>query len=228
MKRNIDYYIENLNVLYEDNHLLVCEKFENVLSQKDITNDIDMTEIVSEYLVRKYNKPNRAYVGLIHRLDRRVSGVMVFAKTSKAAARLSEQVKNKEVTKRYLAFVLGNINDEGILKDKLCKDEKKHIAYVSANGKEAVLKYKKIKNITLDSREHSICEVELITGRYNQIRCQMAHHKHPLVNDIKYGYKGNEKGQIGLYCYKMGIFHPITKQYLEFEVKPNKGIWKNL
>lgn len=222
--KTLEYYVNNLKVLYEDNHLLVVEKFQNVLSQKDITNDIDMTDIVGEYLKIKYNKPNKAYVGLIHRLDRRVGGVMVFCKTSKAAARLSEAIRLKKFDKYYLCLVKGNIDTSGTYVDKLIKDEKKHIARVSSNGKEAILNYKVIKRFEYNNEPHSALEVELITGRFNQIRCQMAHHHHPLVNDYKYGYPSKED-QIGLYCYKVGFNHPITKEYMVFELMPKGGIW---
>ena len=163
----LEKYVNSLNILYEDNHLLVVEKFINVLSQKDNTNDIDMTEIVKEYLKKKYNKPGNVYVGLIHRLDRRVGGVMVFAKTSKAASRLSEDIRNHKFQKRYLALALGEV-DSGTMVDKIIKDEKTRLAKLSKDGKEAILNYQVINRILIGDVIHSYVKVELVTGRYNQ------------------------------------------------------------
>ena len=158
-----------INIIYEDNHLLVVEKPINIPTQEDNTKDKDLLTILKEYIKEKYNKPGNVYLGLVHRLDRPVGGIMVFARTSKAAARLSEQVRNKTFKKTYNAVVIGNINKEGKLKDYLLKDEKKNIVKVDKNGKEAILNFKK-----LDFKNNmSLVEINLETGRSHQIRVQM-------------------------------------------------------
>lgn len=218
-----EYYVSNLNVLYEDNHLLVVEKFINVLSQKDETEDLDMTEIIKEYLKRKYQKPGNVYLGLIHRLDRRVGGVMVFAKTSKAASRLSEDIRESNIKKYYQALVKGKLAGKGTIDINLLKDKKNNIAIVSKNGKRAILNY-----IVLESsNEKSRVLVELVTGRYNQIRASFAHIGHPLINDYKYDKTTKPNNlDIGLWCYKIILTHPTTKQTLEFSLDPKGDIWK--
>ena len=135
MMKTKQYYIDNLNVLYEDNHLIVIEKQINVLSQKDNTNDFDVNEIVKDYLKNKYNKPGNVYLGLVHRLDRRVGGVLVLAKTSKAASRLSEDIRNNNFEKYYIAKATGKILNDGEIKVNILKDEKTKKAIISNNGK---------------------------------------------------------------------------------------------
>ena len=135
--------MNNLNVLYEDNHIIVVVKPCNILSQGDDTKDIDMLTIIKNYIKEKYNKPGNVYLGLVHRLDRPVGGVMVFAKTSKAASRLSEEVRNNFVHKNYLAIVHGQTLDSEVLIDKISKDEKTNNSYIDLeNGKESILMYK--------------------------------------------------------------------------------------
>ena len=172
----------NLNVLYEDNHLLVVEKGVNILSQKDITGDIDMTEIVSNYLKEKYNKPGNVYVGLIHRLDRRVGGVMIIAKTSKAAKRLSEDIRNHKFKKTYLGYVEGNLINDGNINVKITKDQNSKMAIITNKGQESKLNY----SIVNHYQNKTYVLIDLITGRYNQIRASFAHIGHPIVNDYKY------------------------------------------
>ncbi len=215
-----DKYVKDLEVLYEDNHLLVVVKPIDVLSQKDHTKDLDMTEIVASYLKHKYNKPGNVYVGLVHRLDRRVGGVMVFAKTSKAASRLSEAIRNHNFTKTYIAKVEGLLYKDDSINILLDKDEKNFRAVVSEKGKESLLNYRVIKNTLKDTYLY----VDLITGRYNQIRVSFAHINHPLVNDAKYGAV-EITGDLGLWCYKIAINHPVTKKYIEFVKEPNGSIW---
>lgn len=225
--KEMSYYINNLNILYEDNHLIVLEKFQDVLSQKDETNDISMNDIVKEYIRVKYNKPGNVYVGLVHRLDRRVGGVMVFAKTSKASQRLSEDIKNHNFKKRYIAFCLGELS-RGEYFDKLYKDEKKRIATISKNGKDAILNYELINSVMYNGKIHSYVKIDLKTGRYNQIRCQLSYHNHPLVNDYKYGYLLSQGGNIGLWCYEISFHHPTTKEVMKFTLFPKDDIWKGL
>ena len=214
-----------LNILYEDNHIIVVEKPFNVLSQSDNTKDEDMLTIIKGYIKEKYNKPGNVYLGLVHRLDRPVGGVMVFARTSKAASRLSEEVKNKSIHKYYLAVVHGKTT-KGTLIDKISKDEKTNNSYIDDdNGKESVLSY---KTLYYDKgNDLSLIEIDLKTGRHHQIRLQMSNIDHPLYGDQRYGK--NEKDQIALYAYKLCFIHPVTKEELCFKKLPEKkGVWKML
>lgn len=208
-----------INIIYEDNHLLVVEKPINIPTQEDNTKDKDLLTILKEYIKEKYNKPGNVYLGLIHRLDRPVGGIMVFARTSKAAARLSEQVRNKTFKKTYNAVVIGNINKEGKLKDYLLKDEKKNIVKVDKNGKEAILNFKK-----LDFKNNiSLVEINLETGRSHQIRVQMSHYGYPLFGDQKYNKTSKVGEQIALFAKKIEFIHPTTNELLTFELDlPNR------
>lgn len=206
-----------INILFEDNHIIVVEKEENVLSQGDITNDPNMVDLLKTYIKDKYNKPGNVFVGLIHRLDRRVSGVMVFSKTSKAASRLSASIVNNEFKKSYIAVVDGYLEGNKKLIHKLIK--KNNIAVEDKNGKECILYYSVIKNITNKDHQMSVLDIDLITGRYNQIRKQLSLTGHPIVNDFKYGYhKKNYNDQFGLRCYMISFPHPITKEILSFKI----------
>ena len=208
-----------INIIYEDNHLLVVEKPINIPTQEDNTKDKDLLTILKEYIKEKYNKPGNVYLGLVHRLDRPVGGIMVFARTSKAAARLSQQVTNKTFKKTYNAVVIGNINKEGKLKDYLLKDEKKNIVKVDKNGKEAILNFKK-----LDFKNNmSLVEINLETGRSHQIRVQMSHYGYPLFGDQKYNKTSKVGEQIALFAKKIEFIHPTTNELLTFELDlPNR------
>lgn len=226
-------YVNKLNVLYEDNHIIVVEKFENILSQKDITNDFSMLEIVKEYIKITHNKPGNVFLGLVQRLDRRVGGLMVFAKTSKAANRLSQQIKNQEVIRKYVACVSGVVRKkEDTLVNYIYKDEKNRMARIVSVGhpqsKEAVLKYKTINYFIVQDLPYTYLEIELITGRYNQIRAQLAGINHPLIGDYKYGSKQINNNRIGLWCSYLCFFHPTTKEVLEFRLWPEKEPWTGL
>lgn len=206
---------KNIELLYEDNHIIVCIKPEGVLSQKDITNDIDMLTIIKKYLKDKYNKPGDAYLGLIHRLDRRCEGIMVFGKTSKASSRLSEEMRSHNFHKVYLAICEGVIEGNGKLVNLLSKDNKKAIE--NKNGKEASLDYEVVNSFKLDDNDFTVVRINLNTGKFNQIRKQMELFKHPLINDFKYGYRlKNYDNSLGLRCVTLGFIHPITKEYMEF------------
>lgn len=224
MMKTKKYYIDNLNVLYEDNHLIVIEKPIDVLSQKDITDDFDINEIVKEYLKNKYNKPGNVYLGLVHRLDRRVGGVMVLAKTSKAASRLSEDIRNDNFEKIYLAKCEGILKSNNSINIKIKKDETIKKAIVSPDGKDSRLDY---SILGYDDNQTYVL-VNLYTGRYNQIRVSFSYINHPLVNDYKYGNGKVNNLELGLYCHKIVINHPITKEKLSFECTPKGLIWDNL
>lgn len=223
--------MQELNVLYEDNHIIVVEKKVNIPSQADKTGDIDMLTIIKEYLRNKYNKPGNVYVGLVHRLDRPVGGVMVFAKTSKAASRLSEEVRAKQFEKKYLVIANGKFSqNNGTFEDYLLKNQAKNISKVvkegTKNSKLAILDYEVIK---YDSELNlSVAKINLHTGRHHQIRVQLSSRNHSIYGDQKYGGRGHGK-QICLWAYSLKILHPITKQEMTFELYPEKiGSWKIL
>ena len=219
--------MQNLNVLYEDNHIIVVEKPVNIPSQADKTGDIDMLTIIKQYIKEKYNKPGNVYLGLVHRLDRPVGGVMVFAKTSKAASRLSEEVRLKQFEKKYLVIANGKFEkDKGELEDYLLKNQAKNMSKVvkegTKNSKLAKLDYEVIKydpDLNL-----SVVKINLHTGRHHQIRVQFASRGYPLCGDQRYGK--SDKTQIALCAYKLEFIHPTTKQLMKFEIeKPLDTYW---
>ena len=213
-----------VKVIYEDNHLLVVEKPVNILSQGDDTNDKDMVNLLKQYVKEKYNKPGNVYIGLVHRLDRPVGGAMVFAKTSKAASRLSEQVRNKTFKKTYRAVIHGTMNKESdTLKDYLYKNKKTNmVSVVNKNHKDA--KNAELSYETLEHKNNfSLVEIDLKTGRPHQIRVQFASRRHPLFGDQRYGQNVNKVGQqISLWSYKIEIEHPTAKEKMEFICEPPK------
>lgn len=220
--------MQNLKIIYEDNHIIVVEKIPNIPSQADKTGDMDMLTLVKGYIKEKYNKPGNVYLGLVHRLDRPVGGIMVFAKTSKAASRLSEQVRTKSIKKIYLAVVDEKFDKtKGTLEDYLYKDERNNISKVvkkeKKNSKFAkldyeVLKYNEIKDL-------SLVKVNLHTGRHHQIRVQLSNFGHSIFGDQKYGIRGKGK-QIALWAYQLTIIHPTTKEEMVFEDFPEPvGTW---
>lgn len=220
--------MNNLNVIYEDNHIIVVEKPVNIPSQGDKTGDIDMLTIIKEYLKEKYNKPGNVYLGLVHRLDRPVGGIMVFAKTSKAAGRLSESIRNKEFNKCYLVIADGKFEEKsGVLEDYLLKNERTNTSKVvkegTKNSKFARLEYEVVKyNEEIDL---SVLKIKLDTGRHHQIRLQLASRNHSICGDQKYGTRGRGK-QLALWAYSLSILHPITKERMEFiSTPPNTGSW---
>ena len=212
-----------INILYEDNHLLVVEKPINVPVCEDESQDEDLLNILKRYLKEKYNKPGNVYLGLVHRLDRPVGGVMVFAKTSKAASRLSEQVRTHTLKKTYHAVVLGNIESKGILKDKLLKDNKTNITKVDKNGKEAILEYELV-----DYKDNlSLVKIDLKTGRSHQIRVQFSSRNHALYGDQKYNNKANVGEQIALFASSLSFIHPVSKEVMNFSLElPNRYPWE--
>lgn len=218
----------NLKVLYEDNQIIVVEKKPNIPSQSDKTGDLDMLSIVKSYIKEKYNKPGDVYLGLVHRLDRPVGGVMVFARTSKSASRLSNQVREKIFKKKYLAVVDGKFEENsGTLENYLYKDERNNISKVvnkeKKNAKFAKLDYKVIKYNNI--KDLSLVEINLYTGRHHQIRVQLANFGHSIFGDQKYGKRGKGK-QIALWAYELTIIHPVTKKELTFKDYPEPiGTW---
>ena len=210
--------MNKLDVIYEDNHIIVVRKPVNILSQKDNTNDIDMTTIVKSYLKEKYNKPGNVYLGLLHRLDRPVGGLMVLAKTSKAAKRLSEDIKLHKLKKTYIAVVEGIIkSDKGIMKDYLKRLPNGNVITTTNNdGKYAELEYKVLeRNRKLNK---TLVEINLKTGRHHQIRVQFSSRGHALCGDQRYNKK--DKTQIALFANKLSFIHPVKKIEMSFSIKP--------
>lgn len=214
--------MNNIDVLYEDNHIIVVYKPCNILSQGDSTGDVDMLTLIKKYIKEKYNKPGNVFLGLVHRLDRPVSGVMVFAKTSKAASRLTDQIKNHQFEKKYYAIINGILPlKQGVLEDKLLKKEDGNTVVDNINGKKSILEYNVIKEID----KMSLVDIKLITGRHHQIRVQFSSRGYPLIGDQRYGIQDGK--QICLSSYYLSFYHPITKEKLIFEKLPEKSdIWK--
>lgn len=210
----------NLDILYEDNHIIVCYKDSGILSQADNTDSIDMLTIIKDYIKNKYNKPGNVFLGLVHRLDRNTEGIMVFAKTSKAAKRLFESINNDEFTKKYYALVENKpIKKESTLEDYILKDEKNKKAYINKNGKLAKLHYKLHDEVTINNKQLYLLDITLYTGRFHQIRCQLSNIGIPLYLDKKYNPKVS-KSNYFLCAYYLKFKHPTLDKYLEFTINP--------
>lgn len=211
-----------MKIIYEDNHLLVVLKPINIPVQEDDSKDLDMLTYLKKYLKEKHNKPGNVYLGLVHRLDRPVSGIMVFAKTSKAASRLSEQIRNHTFKKEYMAVLCGKTPKKDILVDKLLKNPKTNTTVVSEKGKEAILSYELIEY----KNNYSLVKINLETGRSHQIRVQFSSRGYPLYGDQRYNKKALPKQQIALFANRLEFIHPVTKEKLFFEEElPNFEPW---
>jgi len=212
-----------VKVLFEDNHIIVAIKPAGVLSQSDGSSAPDMLTILKAYIKEEYSKPGEVYLGLVHRLDRPVSGVMVFARTSKAASRLSEQIRMRKVEKIYRCIVKGILEGEGRLENFISKDEDKNIVTVidkeKPGYKASYLDYR-----ALASKDGlTMVEVKLGTGRSHQIRAQMAHSGYPLIGDQKYGDKDKRCKDIALEAYKLSFEHPVKREFITFEAPIPSG-----
>lgn len=213
-----------MDILYEDNHVIVVLKPQNVPSQADESGDKDMLTMVKEYIKEKYNKPGNVYVGLVHRLDRPTGGVMVFAKTSKAAARLTEQFKNKEAEKTYFAVVCGILKAKQTkLVNYLLKDEKNNIVKVvpmaTTGAKRAELDY----TVLEEKDGFSLLKVKLETGRGHQIRVQLSTIGNPIYGDQKYG-KDMPKANLNLFAVELKFKHPTTGDTMVFRAYPPENL----
>lgn len=212
-----------LKVLYEDNHIIVVIKPYNIPSQSDKTNDIDMLSLVKEYIKEKYQKPGNVYVGLVHRLDRPVGGIMVFAKTSKAASRLSESIRNKSFSKTYLAVVNGKFEKQnGILENYLWKDEALNMSKVVSKDKKGAKLARLTYEVLAEKNDLSLVKINLETGRHHQIRVQFSNAGHSLYGDQKYG-KDSMGKQIALWAYRLEFKHPVKDEIMKFKALPEKN-----
>jgi 23S rRNA pseudouridine1911/1915/1917 synthase len=216
-----------LEVLYEDNHLIAINKKSGDIVQGDKTGDAPLSDFVKSYIKKKYNKPGEVFLGTIHRLDRPTSGVVLYARTSKALTRMNEQFREKQVQKTYWAVVNNPPpNNTGTLDDFLQKNEKQNKSYVTKNkeGKHAVLDFKLLKK--LDNFYH--LEVKPQTGRHHQIRVQLANIGCIVKGDLKYGAKrSNKDASIHLLAQKLEFVHPVTKEPISITAPaPKDSIWK--
>lgn len=213
-------------IIYEDNHLLVVVKPQGIPVQKAESSDVDFQSILKSYLKRKYDKPGNVFLGIVHRLDQPVGGVMVFAKTSKAASRLSEQIRQNIWKKQYLAVVDGVPKQKsGVLEDHLVKNEATNEVYVSKKENPKA-KFARLSYETLESKNgKSLLKITLETGRAHQIRVQLSSRGFPIVNDHKYNKNAKAGSNIALWAYSLEIIHPVTKERLIFseEMPENMG-----
>lgn len=212
---------QQLQIVYEDNHLLVVIKPQNIPSQPDSSGDVDMLSMCKDYVKTTYQKQGEAFVGLVHRLDRVTGGLMVFAKTSKCASRLTEQITQGDMQKKYLTVVVGKPKyDNDYLVHYLKKDEQNNIVKVvpmlETGAKKAELKYK-----VLDfNQKLSLLEVDLFTGRSHQIRVQLSTIHHSVFGDVKYGGDIVKGYNLALWAYKLTFLHPVTKKIMNFVCYP--------
>lgn len=220
-----------MDILYEDNHIIAVNKTCREIVQGDKTGDMPLSEMLKIWLKKKYNKPGNVFVGVTHRLDRPVSGVVVFAKTSKALARLNEMFRKGEVKKTYWAIVKQRPPEpEGELVNWLVRNEKQNKSYVydseRIHAKKAILHYRVIAR----SENYYLLEIDLKTGRHHQIRCQLAHMGCPIKGDLKYGAdRSNPDGGISLHAHSAAFIHPVSKLPLQIVAPvPDDNLWKAL
>ena len=221
-----DYKIIEKNILFEDNHLLAVKKECGILSQPDQTGGKDLFNLCKNYIKIKYEKPGNVYVGLLHRLDLHVSGITLFAKTSKAAKRVADMFQSRDVKKFYNAVVENSVEPaEDRLQDQIKKDEKTRTAFSSEDGADAELAYRLLKKGFCHSTPVSLLEIELFTGRFHQIRFQFSSRGYPVLGDKKYGSKEKADHKcIYLHASKLIFQHPITKEELTIEC-PHPAKW---
>lgn len=207
----------NLDILYEDNHLFILRKPANLLVHGDKSGDKSLYEMGREYIKVVYNKPGNVYLGMVHRLDRPVSGVIAFTKTSKAAARVAKQFQSKTTQKRYWAIVEGKVPESGTLKDYMDRREATSFITSEKKGKYAELSYKRLGF----ANNRSWVEVDLKTGRHHQIRLQFSHIGHPIIGDFRYGSKIKfPKKSIALHAYYLELIHPTKQEPIIVTAEP--------
>lgn len=208
----------DIEILYEDNHLLAVNKPAGILSQEDHTGKPDLLSLCKEYLRRDYNKKGNVFLGLLHRLDQPVGGVMLFAKTSKAASRINEQIRNRTIKKIYLAIVEGSPPKNGLLRDYLLKDPRTNTVSVVSSDTKNAQKAELIYQVTKKVNGLSLIKITLITGRPHQIRVQFSHLGYPILNDQKYSSK--HRGAIALFASELTFNHPTHKKEMTIGAMP--------
>lgn len=220
-----------MKVVYEDNHIIIVDKCSGEIVQGDKTGDKPLSETVKEYIKEKYNKPGNVFLGVVHRLDRPVSGLVVFAKTSKALSRLNDMFRTGDVHKTYWAIVKRrDIATEGTLTDWLTRNERQNKSYAHGRevpgAKKAVLKYK----VRAVADNYMLIEVTLLTGRHHQIRCQLSHMGCPIKGDLKYGApRSNPDGSISLLSRRVEFVHPVSKENIvAYADVPDDRLWNDL
>lgn len=220
-----------MKVVYEDNHIIIVNKCSGEIVQGDKTGDKPLSDTVKEYIKQKYNKPGNVFLGVVHRLDRPVSGLVVFAKTSKALSRLNDMFRTGDVHKTYWAVVKRrDIAMEGTLTDWLTRNERQNKSYAHERevpgAKKAVLKYK----VRAVADNYMLIEVTLLTGRHHQIRCQLSHMGCPIKGDLKYGApRSNPDGSISLLSRRVEFVHPVSKETIvAYADVPNDRLWHDL
>ncbi len=220
----------NLEILYEDNHLIAVNKTGSDLVQGDETGDEPLSERVKEYIKEKYKKPGDVYLGVVHRLDRPVTGVVLFARTTKALTRMNKMFQDKEVKKTYWAVVKElPEEEEATLRHFILKDSKKNKSYafpkMRLGAKEAILSYRHVSS----AAKYHLLEVDLQTGRHHQIRCQLAKIGSPIRGDLKYGFdRSNANGGISLHARRISFLHPVKQEPVEIiaPVPKDDNLWK--
>ena len=220
---------EDLKIVYEDNHLLVVNKSSGILVQGDRTEDISLIELGKEYIKRKYNKPGNVFLGLVHRLDRPVSGLVILARTSKALIRMNEQFRSKSVDKIYWAITEKPLPSfEGNIINWLIKNRQKNIVKAYRNDKKGSVKAELAYRTLSVINSLYLTEVKLITGRFHQIRAQFAAAGCPIIGDLKYGYKKpNPDKSICLHARAISFIHPVSKKAIHLNATlPSLPVWK--
>ncbi len=219
-----------MNILFEDNHIIVLNKAAGDLVQGDKTGDEPLSEQLKRYLAEKYNKPGNVFVGVVHRLDRPVSGCVIFARTTKALTRLNTMLQNREIEKTYWAIVCGRPQEtEGTLVHYMLKNEKQNKSYAyeteKKHSKKAVLHY----TVLNAGENYTLLEIKLETGRHHQIRCQLAKLGCPIKGDLKYGApRSNEDGGISLHARSIQFKHPVIKELISFNAPvPDDKLWRS-
>jgi len=220
--------MEELEILYEDNHIIAVNKKPSQIVQSDKTGDKPLFDLVKDYIKVKYNKPGEVFLGVIHRIDRPVSGVVIFARTTKALTRLNEMMKNKEIKKTYLAIVKNPPPaQEGLLENHITRNTKQNKSYCidkpTKDSQEAQLKYRVISK----SDNYYLLEIDLITGRHHQIRAQLSAIGSPIKGDLKYGFdRSNKDASICLHSHTINLNHPVTQQNITITAPmPNNNTW---
>lgn len=219
---------KNLQILFEDNHLIIINKRSGDITQGDKTGDTPLSEVVKDYIKDKYNKPGNVYLGVVHRLDRPTSGVVIFAKTSKALERLNKMLREKKINKTYWAIVKNQPKPEtNTLVNWLRKNPKNNKSTAhnkeTTGSKNAILHYKTVKKLN----SYSLLEIDLETGRHHQIRCQLSSIGSPIKGDLKYGFnRSNKDGSIHLHARKIDFTHPVSKENISITAPtPKDVIW---